>query len=124
MREMEAFAEETAVEFKKAVEEGLVRYQEEVKERRLQDDTIEKAPIHSEKVVIEEKKEVSLGEIDSGAPIFVKEDGKLIGMVIKNKKGWIVMTGGASGSFGYRKTREECIEYGMEEMGYEFFIES
>jgi len=64
MREMEAFAEETAVEFKKAVEEGLVRYQEEVKERRLQDDTIEKAPIHSEKVVIEEKERFDQNDVE------------------------------------------------------------
>ena len=44
-RDMAAFTEETAIEIKKSIEEGLARYQEEVKERRLQGDTAKETPL-------------------------------------------------------------------------------
>lgn len=56
-------------------------------------------------------------------PIFAKRDGKLCGMVVKEReKGWILRIGGQNGVSGYHPTRKDCM-IDAEEYRYEFFVE-
>lgn len=65
---------------------------------------------------------VVLDSVDEWTPIFAKENGKLAGMIVQEKEGWILRLGGGAGSTGYHKSLRECLQYG-EKYGYEFFIE-
>ncbi len=65
---------------------------------------------------------VKLCNVDPTKPIFVKNDGKLIGMVVEESTGWILRLGGTIGSAGRHPTLkaliESCLKY-----GHEFFTE-
>lgn len=61
--------------------------------------------------------------IDARVPIFVKKDNKMIGMVVAERDGWIVKTGGEFGAYGHFNSRNQCIEHGTIHYRYEFFME-
>jgi len=77
------------------------------------------------KIIINDNDENTkyLSEISLETPIFVKESGKLIGMIIKNDNGWIVSVGADIGAYGYFRSRELLIRNGMKDFTYEFFVE-
>ena len=62
---------------------------------------------------------INLDDVDDNTPIFVKENGKLVGMVIEDKDGWIIKLGGRLGATGLYKTRLACLFSCPE---YEFFV--
>jgi len=76
--------------------------------------------------VIEIKDSPSMGvrleDVDEGTSIFAKKNGKLEGMVIHVREGWILKIGGVCGATGYYDTRRECLISCLE-YGYEFFVE-
>lgn len=76
------------------------------------------------KVILErpESDVVYLNDVDEYTPIFAKKEGKLIGMLVKEKAGWILRVGGSSGATGCYDTREEVIESCLE-YGYTFHAE-
>ena len=65
---------------------------------------------------------IQLNEVDRDTPIFAKKKGRLEGMLVKEKEGWIFRMGGEIGFSGYHDKREDCIRRAVEG-GYEFFIE-
>jgi hypothetical protein len=76
------------------------------------------------KVAIEEPTStINEEDISPYAPIFAKAKGKLIGMVVKEERGWIVKIGRNIGAYSYSSTRTECIKEGMERFNLEFFVE-
>ncbi len=54
--------------------------------------------------------------------IFAKKDGKLVGMVVHDDIGWILMIGGSRGATGYHDSLRECLESYIP-YGDEFFVE-
>jgi len=76
--------------------------------------------------VIEIKDSPSMGvrleDVDEETPIFAKKNGKLEGMVIHVREGWILKIGGVCGATGHYDTRRECLISCLE-YGYEFFVE-
>lgn len=67
---------------------------------------------------------ILLENVPEDTPIFVKKDGIIVGMIVKeipHKDPWIIRLGGESGSAGYFKTRKECLIYCLD-FGYEYFI--
>jgi hypothetical protein len=74
------------------------------------------------KIIIDRVKDfVYLSEMTGYEATFAKENGKLIGMVVKEKnKGWILKIGNTLGSYGHCDTFEECIRVGVHKRGYEF----
>ena len=76
------------------------------------------------KIIFEEPKldVINIYDIDEYQPIFAKKDGRLVGMLVKEKEGWIVRTGGDLGSAGHWPTIEECIEV-SKEFGCTFHVE-
>lgn len=73
---------------------------------------------------------ISLDNVDiKNTPIFVKENGKFIGMIINQAKSaetedkWIIRVGGKFGATGYFKTIQECIKSGIKLNNYTYFIE-
>jgi hypothetical protein len=82
------------------------------------------------KVILKEEKTrtIELSNVTENTPIFAKELGKLMGMVVfeyghdTHPLGWILKVGGKLGSDGYHATREECIKSALG-LGYELFLE-
>ena len=75
-------------------------------------------------VIIGKQKEQSvvyLDDLSTETPIFVKEGGKLVGMIIKEDYGWIIRIGGSGGAYGYSSTQKECMTLGNE---YTYHFES
>lgn len=70
-----------------------------------------------------QEQDLILSEVDELTPIFAKMGGKLIGMIVQEKDGWILRLGGHIGSSGYHKTRKDLIEVSMQEFGIEFYVE-
>ena len=70
---------------------------------------------------------ISLKKIGISVPIFIKLDGKLVGMIVyRNTWGWInYLKVGSIGknNTAYFKSRAECIAVGQE-LGLEYFVES
>ena len=67
---------------------------------------------------------IHFNDINEDSPIFAKRDGKLYGMVIYEEgNGWILRTGGKYGSYGFSDHLKACLEKGMKEFNYEFFVE-
>jgi len=60
-----------------------------------------------------EENAIKLTNIDDFTPIFMIKDGKVVGMLVEEDKGWIVKIGGNSGSTGYHDTREDAIKSTM-----------
>jgi hypothetical protein len=54
--------------------------------------------------------EVKLSDVDRLNPIFAKENGKFIGMVVKEEKGWVLRIGHSRGWNGFHPTLVELIE--------------
>lgn len=75
------------------------------------------------KIMLHEKDSttISFAGVDHKDPIFAYRHGELEGMIVQEDGGWILRTGGNSGSSGYHKTLRECLERDME-FGYEFFV--
>lgn len=44
------------------------------------------------------------------APIFAKLKGKLVGMVVKEDRGWVLRLGRSKSTTGYHNSLLECIE--------------
>ena len=66
---------------------------------------------------------IELNDVKEGTPIFVKLEGELIGMVVKENDGWIVRVGGDCGAYGYRATRQDLLEDGSHNIDYTFHVE-
>ena len=65
---------------------------------------------------------IGLDDVSLEAPIFVKKNGKFIGVVLLDDKGWIIRIGNEYGATGYYAKRNTCLESGLEH-GYEYFVE-
>jgi hypothetical protein len=76
------------------------------------------------KIVFEGLKEVTIHaeDVDPNEPIFAKKNGKLVGMITHEERGWIVRTGGCGGATGYHKTLMECMKSCLPH-GYTFYVE-
>lgn len=67
---------------------------------------------------------VYLEDVYDGTPIFAKINGRLVGMVVNEKEGWITRIGGPFGSSGFFENREDCIKAGMvDSTSKEYFVE-
>ena len=77
------------------------------------------------KVIIEESnsKTILHSAVGESTPIFAYNNGKLMGMVVRERGGWVLGLGGSLSATGYHNSREECLESCINN-GYEFFIES
>jgi len=75
------------------------------------------------KVIIDNSNEIHLSGIHKNTPIFAKENGKLIGMIIQEDKGWILRIGGNTGAYGHFGSRDLCLSEGRSRFNYEFYIE-
>ena len=65
--------------------------------------------------------EVDIEDVSPFKPIFSKKDGKICGMVVKEKnKGWILRIGGAASATGHYPTLAECL-LSCSNLRYEFF---
>ena len=61
--------------------------------------------------------------LEDNIPIFVKKDGKLCGMVIRNNNDyWYIYCSSGNKDYKFYTSLEKCIYDGTEE-GYEFYIE-
>ena len=69
------------------------------------------------------KDAVYLDWVSETTPIFVKEGGRLIGMLVLEASGWIVRMGGGTGGYGFFGERAGCVKMGSEEFGYTFHVE-
>lgn len=65
---------------------------------------------------------IHLARVKESTPIFARLEGKLVGLLVKEGKGWLLRLGGSSSMRGCFPTREEAIEE-AESYGYSFFIE-
>jgi len=86
--------------------------------------TIVKEP-EMRKIIFEPKDELIIyfDDLSEDKPIFLKKDGKLVGMVVEEKdKGWILRTGGPFGVAGYYEELKDCLIKGLE-FDYEYYIE-
>jgi hypothetical protein len=70
----------------------------------------------------EDKKTICIDEVDKNEPIFAKQDNKLVGMVVKEDKGWILRIGGELGAFGHVSSLNKLIKKGEISWNYEFFV--
>lgn len=73
------------------------------------------------KEVLIPKKGIYLSDTIWNTPIFAKKDDKLVGLLIKDKNGWIVRKVDI-GVSGYCELREEALSEAMSR-GYSFFVE-
>jgi hypothetical protein len=64
---------------------------------------------------------IKLQNVGEYTAIFVKKKDKLCGMIVKEKKGWIVRIGGDHGAYGHFDSLTNCILAGKD-YGYEFYI--
>lgn len=60
------------------------------------------------------EKYIYFKHVNQHKPIFVKKNGELTGMVVREDgKGWITRLGGGYGSNGHHETLKSCIKRGM-----------
>jgi len=57
--------------------------------------------------------------VDEKKPIFAYRDDRLVGMVVKEKAGWITRIGGPGGANGFYDTCKGCLDEG-DKYGYEY----
>ena len=69
-----------------------------------------------------ERDTIELRDVPDDKPIFANRNDILVGMVVCENKGWILRTGGDTGSSGHHKIRLECLQLDSD-LGYEFFVE-
>ena len=70
----------------------------------------------------ENKDVIYIDKVDDKEPIFVAEDGKLVGSVYHHERmGWIVSTSPGYGYFGYEDTLQDLIRKGAD-YELEFYI--
>ena len=74
------------------------------------------------KIVLNEEV-IQFDNVNEKKPIFVKYQDKLIGMVIKNDRGWYTAISADNGVCGYHETLKECIKAGMAHSLFEYFVE-
>jgi len=69
-----------------------------------------------------EEEIVYLDNVNKGTPIFVKKDGKLIGMLVHEPRngGWIIRLGGEIGATGYWESRLACMQHASNRYNYIF----
>ena len=65
---------------------------------------------------------INFNRVNRHMPIFAREHGQLVGMIVKEEKGWITRIGGSQGATGWHGELGECIKDGLK-WGYEYFIE-
>ena len=65
---------------------------------------------------------VQLEGISTSNPVFAKKDGELCGMIVLEKKGWVLRLGGGRGADGFHDSLEKCIKSAWLR-SYEFFVE-
>lgn len=77
-----------------------------------------------QRIVITEKIDTMLNirDVRENEPVFAKHHGLLVGMIVKEDKGWILMLGGPVGSTGYHKTFRECFNTALHH-GYTFYVD-
>ena len=66
--------------------------------------------------------QIKLCDVNEHKPIFAKLDEKLVGMVIKDDRGWILKTGGTSELTEFHETLKACLGSCLR-CNYRFFIE-
>ena len=66
---------------------------------------------------------INISDVSEHSPVFAKRDGKFLGMIVDEGKGWILRIGGSGGSYGYCKTFNECVVRGIRDYGYTFHVE-
>ena len=76
------------------------------------------------KIILEKENTdtILFADVDQAKPIFAEKDGELEGMVVKDGRGWMLRLGGSSGSSGYHRTLQKCLESDMKCGGFEFFV--
>ena len=55
------------------------------------------------------KEEIYFDDINRYKPIFVREDGSLIGMVVLESQGWIIRLGERFTATGHHDTLKKCL---------------
>lgn len=68
------------------------------------------------------REQIGLAGLSVCQPIFAKRDGKLQGMIVKERDKWILRLGGESASNGWHRSLRECIESNLK-YDYTFFVE-
>ncbi len=64
---------------------------------------------------------IDFPDINEHDGIFAKINGILVGMIIKNSKGWILKIGSQRGATGYHPTLKKCLKNCLKH-GYEFYV--
>lgn len=67
---------------------------------------------------------IDYDKVDECTPIFIMQEGKLVGMVIKENwkgGGWIAKLGGPTGLNGHFDSRRQCVKDCIDR-GYECYI--
>lgn len=74
------------------------------------------------RIIIKQAQEnvINVEAVNEHNAVFVKKDEQLIGMVVKEEKGWIIRLG-PFGATGHHVTFRQCLESGIDE--YEFYLE-
>ena len=67
------------------------------------------------------EEQINLDDVGIYTPVFVKKDGKLVGMVVRNGYEWIIKLGGGVCATGYHENRLDCILSSLKH-GYEFYV--
>lgn len=76
------------------------------------------------KIKLNASSAIPLCDVNNGALIFAKRDGKLCGVVQKEgTSGWILKIGVDAGCNGYHLTREDLLRSCKKDFGYTFVIE-
>ena len=70
----------------------------------------------------EDEETVVLDRVPESKPIFMKKEGKFVGMLVKEEEGWIIRVGSTSGYSGHHSSRLNCMK-DTEDNGYTFHIE-
>ena len=75
-------------------------------------------------IILEESNNtIKFEDVNRENPIFIKKDGKLVGMVILENNGWIIKVGGAIQLSRYHDDLHSCLRQGVES-GFTFHVES
>lgn len=73
-------------------------------------------------IISRDKSTIELNEVAHITPIFAKKEGKLMGMLVNDSEGWILMTGGKKGWSGHHPRRSSLIQNALV-AGITFHIE-
>ena len=74
------------------------------------------------KIILKSKAidEISLADVKETEPIFAIGGSKMIGMLVKEDKGWIIRTGGDFGATGYHPDKESAIRSASRAIKYDY----